>query len=727
MTDDVFALPARLAAKAEPSLIDADARHLARVAAAVATQVADLRTRLEDERLKPGGGGQATVERDLEVHRLASRVRTLERYGLDLCLGRIVAADGEVTYIGRLGLTDRDGGRLLVDWRSPAAEPFFGATAARPMGLASRRRYRWGRGRIVDYWDEPFGEGAAAASALDEDAALMASLGASRSSRMRDVLATIQADQDGIIRASSAGALVVDGGPGTGKTVVALHRAAYLTYADARLAAQGGGVLVVGPHRPYLAYIADVLPSLGEDSVRTCTVTDLVPEGDGAAPETDPEVARLKASLDLAVEAAVALYEEPPTAPLVLDIADEQVRVTARDWAEAFAAPEPGTPHNDARDEVWQALLGILVRRFRGDDADEETRREDQFDAYGLGYDEPDEPVRLALSRHRDLVEAMGRAWPILEAADIVADLWEVPAYLRRCAPWLSAAEAASLRRDPDAAWTVADLPLIDTARHRLGDPEAARRRRAEAARRDAHRAQMASIVEDLIANDDTELRVMSMLRGQDLKAQLDASVADPGAAADRLAGPFAHLVVDEAQELTDAEWRSLLRRCPSGSLTIVGDRAQARHGFAETWEERLARVGMRDVRRSPLSVNYRTPAEIMAEAAPVILAELPDANVPESIRTGGLPVARRPRAALDALLEAWLAAHDEGVACVIGDPSIPDGERVRSLGPADAKGLEFDLVVLVEPEAFGTGLSGAVDRYVAMTRATRELVIVEG
>src|SRR5207237_1349226 len=262
----------------------------------------------------PGGMGTKAVERDMEIHRLTARLRTLRRFGLDLCLGRIVRADNaEPVYVGRLGLTDREGRRLLVDWRSPAAEPFFGATHARPMGLASRRRYRWTRGRVGDYWDEVFTpDGLEGHAALDDQSAFIASLGAGRSDRMRDVLATIAADQDAIIRAGSRGALVVDGGPGTGKTVVALHRAAYLLYSDPRLR---HGVLFVGPHEPYLAYVADVLPSLGEEGVQLCTVRDLVAEGAAAAIETDPDVVRLKSSADLvtAIETAVRFYEEPPT------------------------------------------------------------------------------------------------------------------------------------------------------------------------------------------------------------------------------------------------------------------------------------------------------------------------------------------------------------------------------------------------------------------------------
>ena len=317
LTGSAFCLPDHLTPKADPALVDGDEQHFAAIAESLSESIADLSDRLDAERRAPGGTGQEAMDRDLEVHRLTARLRTLRRYSLDLCLGRVVGDDGsDPLYIGRLGLNDRSGRRLLVDWRSPAAEPFFGATHANPMGLASRRRYRWTRGRITDYWDEVFtAEGLVGHAALDDQSAFIASLGGSRSGRMRDVLGTIQADQDAIIRAGSRGALVVDGGPGTGKTVVALHRTAYLLYSDPRLGHRRGGVLFVGPHRPYLAYVSDVLPSLGEEGIQTCTLRDLVAEGATAAMETDPAVARLKSSADLvkAIEAAVRFYEKPPT------------------------------------------------------------------------------------------------------------------------------------------------------------------------------------------------------------------------------------------------------------------------------------------------------------------------------------------------------------------------------------------------------------------------------
>ena len=664
-----------------------------------------------------GGIGQEAMDRDLEVHRLTTRLRTLRRFGLDLCLGHVVPAEGaETVYIGRLGLTDSTGRRLLIDWRSSAAAPFFAATRANPLGLASRRRYRWTGGRITDYWDEVFTPGRLVdhTAALDDESAFIASLGSSRSPQMRDVLATIASDQDAIIRAGSRGALVVDGGPGTGKTVVALHRAAYLLYADPRLRQSqdhhSGGVLLVGPHQPYLDYVADVLPSLGEEGVRASTLANLVAEGSSAVAEPDPEVARLKSSVDLvrAIEAAVRFYEEPPVKSLTISTPWSDVRLDAADWAEAFAAAAPGTPHNDAREDIWDRLLTILI------------------DMHELDIDDasPDE-IRRSLQRNAELRTSFNRAWPLLDAADIVADLWSVPAYLRRCAPWLRPDDIARLQRDDAQAWTEPDLPLLDAARMRLGDPDAARRQRQQRAEVAAKREEMARVVDDLIAADDSELLVMSMLRGEDMQHVLVDETVPASGDPDVLAGPFAHVIVDEAQELTDAQWQMLLRRGPSRSFTIVGDRAQARHGFAESWTERLTRAGIGEITVTSLSINYRTPAEIMAAAEPVIRAVLPDANVPTSVRATGVPVTYASIGELDSIVNTWLAEHSEGVACVIGCPAFAGSTRVRSLTPELAKGLEFDLVVLFEPELFGTGIEGAVDRYVAMTRATQQLVIL--
>ena len=300
-----------------------------------------------------------------------------------------------------------------------------------------------------------------------------------------------------------------------------------------------------------------------------------------------------------------------------------------------------------------------------------------------------------------------------------------MPAFLRLCAPWLGHDDVQKLQRQDPQAWTTSDLPLLDAARQRLGNPEASRRKRRQDAALAAERELMDRVVDDLIAADDSELLVMSMLRGEDLQEKLLDEDALPSADPDVLAGPFAHVVVDEAQELTDAQWQMLLLRCPSRSFTIVGDRAQARHGFTESWQERLERIGLDRINLASLSINYRTPEEVMAEAEPVIRAVLPDANVPTSIRRGGVPVVHGSASDLGSILDTWLAAHADGIACVIGDPTFRATSRVRSLTPELSKGLEFDLVVLIDPEAFGRGIEGAVDRYVAMTRATQQLVIL--
>ncbi|MFF6995340.1 RNA polymerase recycling motor ATPase HelR [Streptomyces sp. NPDC008313] len=709
LTAGAFDLPGRLSAKADPRLIEADERHFAAMAHTLEQTITELSDSLATELRAPGGVGREAMDRDAEVHRLTGRLRALRRFGLDLCLGHIVHEDDpEPVYIGRLGLTDSTGRRLLLDWRSPAAEPFFAATHAHPMGLASRRRYRWTRGRISDYWDEVFtADGLQGHAALDDQSAFIASLGTNRSARMRDVLGTIQADQDAVIRAGSRGTLVVDGGPGTGKTVVALHRAAHLLYSDPRLGHRRGGVLFVGPHEPYLAYVADVLPSLGEEGVRTCTVRDLVAEGAGATAETDPAVARLKSSADLvkAIEAAVRFYEEPPTEGMTVTTHWSDIRLTATDWAVAFDAVEAGTPHNEAREQIRDELITILMDR---DDSDA-----------------PPDQLRMSLLRDRQLMGALNRAWPMLEAGDLVGDLWTVPAYLRKCAPWLGPDDVRRLRREDAQAWTVSDLPLLDAARQRLGDPGASLRRRRHEAAVAVERARRADVIAGLLQADDDGEGAVTMLHGKDLQDTLIDDSARPGAEPDLLAGPFAHIVVDEAQELTDAEWQMLLLRCPSRSFTVVGDRAQARDGFTESWQERLKRVGLDRITVSSLSINYRTPEEVMAEAEPAIRAALPDANVPTSIRSNGIPVVRGRVGDLEAVLDDWLAAHADGTACVIGDPTFRATSRVRSLTPALSKGLEFDLVVLVDPDAFGEGVEGAVDRYVAMTRATQRLVIL--
>lgn len=708
-----FALSDNLVGKASATLIDEDELFFASVARTTQRSIADAAERLANVRRSTARMGQEVMERDFEIQRLTSRLRALRRYGLDRCLGHVVEArSGATVYIGRSGLLDDDGSQLLIDWRSPAAEPFFGATHANPMGLARRRRYRWSGGKIVDYWDEVFysDEQESATdqrrAALDDQSAFIASLGGSRSGQMRDVLGTIQADQDAVIRAGSAGALVVDGGPGTGKTVVALHRTAYLLYSDSRVGHSNGGVLFVGPHKPYLSYVGNVLPSLGEEGVLTCTLGDLVDEGENARPEADAGVARLKSSMEMvnAIDAAVQFYEQPPTMAMNVETDWADLRVSPEDWAEAFGARDPDTRHNEAREQIRDMLVTILLDKYDGE--------------------APRSTMRKELLGHEDLRSALDSAWTLVEAADLLADLWSVPAYLRHCAPWLSKDEVLALQRSDPRAWTAEDIPLLDAARRRLGDPESDRILRRRAAAIEAERRRMDAVVDEILQLDDED-GLYAQLRQDGIREALVDGAALPAIESDRLDGPFAHVVVDEAQELTDAEWQMLLHRCPSRSFTVVGDRAQARHGFTESWQERLNRIGLDRIELKSLTVNYRTPQEIMAAAEPVIRAELPDANVPMSVRFSGIAVVYEQTSELDRILGGWLRDNADGIGCVIGLPSFQSTDRIRSLTPQLSKGLEFDLVVVVDPESFGRGIEGAVDRYVAMTRATQKLVVL--
>ncbi|WP_308737207.1 hypothetical protein [Microbacterium sp. MYb45] len=403
-----FHLPENLSAKATPALLDADREHLRRIVDTLEEQRSEVTRRLAEVRRQRAGFGDSAVDRDLEIRRLSGRLRILQRFGIDICLGRMTPAEGEPIYIGRTGLAAADGTRLLVDWRTPAAEPYFAATMEDPRGIVSRRRYRWTDGRISDYWDEALTPaGFDGAASLDDQSAFIASLGTHRTSRMRDVLATIQADQDAIIRTPSPGALVVDGGPGTGKTVVALHRAAQLLYAEPRLTQSAGGMLLVGPNAHYLAYVEDVLPSLGEDTVRLCTLRDLVPEGVTAGEEPDARVAALKASLspDLMLDAAARSFERPPQHAMRLESPWADLWLGRQEWVEVFAAADPAASHNEARDEVWEEILELLVDQVDDDEV-------------------PPHVIRRWLRQDDDLTGTFVRAWPLLSPTSVVGRMW---------------------------------------------------------------------------------------------------------------------------------------------------------------------------------------------------------------------------------------------------------------------------------------------------------------
>lgn len=719
-----FDLPEHLAAKAAPRRIAHDEEQLRRIDLALDAALAGTERDLSATLSRTGQDAQGRVEREARVDHARRRLCALTGIRDGAVLGRMTPADGgPALYVGRRGVHDADGRVLMIDWRTEAARPFFAATRAEPLGLASRRRYRWADGAVRDYWDEVLDAEASPhlpeELSPDGDSALHELLGRARTPRMESMLGTLAAEQDAIVRAPARGPLVVDGGPGTGKTVVALHRAAYLLHEDPHLAGGRGRLLVVGPHRPYLHHIADVLPGLGEEGVLTCTLADMVTEGEHASPESDPALAALKgdAAMLEAIERAVALHERPPRSPQLLETPWGVVGIEATDWEDAFSAAA-GLPHDEAHDPILEELSEIVSARL---DAEHGRRV-------------PPEEVRSALDRDEELLDGLRSAWPLLRAEELVAELYSSTDLLRRCAPDLDEQQVLSLQRAEPRAWTLSDLPLLDAAGHRLGDPEAEQERRRS-------RALQADLVEEvefgleqMIAADSSEMQVLSMLRGADLQQALADRAGTAAPPPDRLAGPFAHIVVDEAQELDAAQWAMVTRRCPSRSLTLVGDPAQSGHGSGDGWEELLAPAGLSGARTRRLGLNYRTPSEIMEAAVEALHEARPGASVPRSIRTTGIPVRRAGSDRLEEELGDWLGSHEEGTVGVLGAAPVLEalvarlrrvGPRVRALTPELARGLEFDLVVLVHPDTLGDGPSGAAARYVAMTRATAELLIL--
>jgi len=676
-----------------------DSAHLATVLRAVADQVGGLQERLAELQLQEVPSGGARLHRDLQIHEVRKRLFTLSRLGADICLGRFDRQDGSRVYVGRLGLRDAHGDALLVDWRTPEAEPFFAATLLIPLGVVRRRRFRWTDGVVVDSWDEWLDLDAPQEQTGLQDAqsAFLASLAVSRTGRMRSALATLQADQDKILRADSRGCTVVDGGPGTGKTVVALHRAAYLAFA------RQDAVLYVTKHAGLAAYVRDVLPSLGEDDVPVASLAELYTER-ATRRDVQPELSRLKGDLRMvaAVGLAVAFFEDLPQESIVAELADRDLEVHPSHWVEALATCEQ-TQHVPRRTELLEALGELLSA--------------------------PE------LARAPKVVGALRASWPDLSPAGLVTDLLTHRALLARCAPELTPEERAAIRADAIGhdGWHGSDLPLLDVARQRLGLDPVEEVPTAELAQR---RAAAQAAVADLIAAADGASPLHMLSQGS-TQLMDTAELLEPASApAPRRLGErvFTHVVVDEAQDLTAAEWQVVLWRCPSRSVTAVGDRAQCRAPFPQSWEEHLAAVGLPRARVQRLTINYRTPIALMTPAAAVITAARPDAVVPEAIRTDGRPlVVERVGDGTDLVAAAVVRAVDllggQGTAAVV---LHPDRQRpaapadVRFYAPEELQGLEMDVVVVVEPaELWPDDEAAAPSLYVTLTRATQAVVVL--
>ncbi|MFF2433686.1 HelD family protein [Streptomyces sp. NPDC058107] len=700
--------------------------------AAMRTTIAQLST-----------GRQARVERDIGVAEHSASLASLNAAVTGLCFGRIDRRDGVTYHIGRIGIRRDDAERtpLLIDWRAPVARPFYLATGYEPMGLR-RRRHITTQGRTVtDLHDEIMDLADTTRTGYeshDADEVLLAALNSARTGRMGDIVSTIQAEQDHIIRAPQRGVLVVEGGPGTGKTAVALHRAAYLLYAHREQLAKRA-VLIVGPNPAFLGYIGDVLPSLGETGVLLSTVGELFP-GVHATGTDSPAAAAVKGRADMAGVLAEAVRDRQQVPekgePIVIAHDDGELIL---DWDMAVEARhkarETGLPHN----------LALPTFAFRIID-DLTTQLADRIgaDPYGgpnfLG---PDDIAQLGkgIAASAEVHAAITSLWPPLTPQEFLAGYLEEPTHLPED-------DAELLRRAKKAAWTPADVPLLDEAAELLGADDSAARAAAEAERaRQIAYAQgvldvsYASRTYEFEDKEDIDEDASEVLAAHDIidaerfaerQEEADHRSAAERAAADRT-WAFGHIIVDEAQELSAMAWRLLMRRSPTRSMTLVGDPAQTGDlAGCDSWQEILAPHVQDRWQLARLGVNYRTPAEIMEYAAERRRATDPAFEPPRSIRsTGARPWERTlPLADVAGLAEAEAPA--EGRLAVIAPrelhaelTGLDDGpldlhRPVVLLDPRQAKGLEFDTVLVVAP-----ALMTPNDLYVALTRATQRLGVI--
>jgi DNA helicase IV len=680
------------------------------------------RARLAEVRRRGATGSpQNRSERDAFAGMYEARLAQLNAVESGLAFGRLDMRGGDRHHIGRIGLTDDGHDTLLVDWRAPVAEPFYRATATDPQDVIRRRHLRT-RGRVLrDVEDDVFdleSLSEAELSTLGGEGALLAALSARRTGRMRDIVETIQAEQDRVIRAGLDGVLVVQGGPGTGKTAVALHRAAYLLYSH-RDTLSKSGVLVVGPNAVFLRYIEQVLPSLGETGVVLATLDTLVP-GVAVTAAEPLDVAAAKADLQMAdrVASAVARRERIPDGDVVVAWDEHDLVLTRDDVATARSrARRSGRKHNRGRYVFAKQLLRMLVRQVGAADPELAGQRW----------------VVRALMRSDEFRDLVNRHWPLLTATELVEDLY--------------AADRGVLHREVGSPWTSADVPVIDEAWALLGDPgevlEMAARRRQQ--REDTQYAREVLATTGLTGRVDA-----AMLAARYAGASAAESVAER--AGRDAAWHYGHVIVDEAQELSPMQWRMLARRCPSRSMTVVGDIAQTSAPWGTAaWGEVFDRLSPGRWTSAELTVNYRTPAEVMAVAADVLEAVDAAATPPTSVReTGVPPVAVQVDAGL--LAKSVAAEAERALELAAGGTVgvlVPEGllaevtaaivERlpaetadepleapVTVLSVAAAKGLEFDNVVLVEPSALvAAGRNGLRDLYVALTRPTQRLVVV--
>ncbi|MET7290441.1 UvrD-helicase domain-containing protein [Streptomyces sp. NPDC005573] len=710
----------------------------------------DAETSVADALAQGNTPMQARLERDILVAERSGLLAALNAVDGSLCFGRIDLSDGTTHHIGRIGLRadDAEHTPVLIDWRADVARPFYVATGHTPMGLRRRRHISTDGRTVTSLHDEILDLGDATRTGHEDptgDAVLLSALNSARTGRMGDIVRTIQAEQDEIIRAPHRGVLVVEGGPGTGKTAVALHRAAYLLYEHRELLARRA-VLIVGPNPAFLAYIGEVLPSLGETGVLLATVGELFPGVKATATDT-PEAAAVKGRAGMADVLAAVVRDRQALPDPVLTIEhdrevlmlDEGLVGVARERTRAA-----GLPHNASREYFEGHLLNALTELYA------ERVGTDPYDGSSLLDASDITQIRDELAENPEVWAAVDRLWPRLTPRRLVAD------FLAEPDGHLPPEDADAIRRPVTREWTVADVPLLDEAAELLGEDDRPAKARADREREeqiafaqgvlDVSYASRTYEFEDKEEDDPEGSEVLSAHdiidaeRFAERHEEGDHRSAAERAAADRT-WAFGHIIVDEAQELSPMAWRLLMRRSPTRSMTLVGDPAQtAEAAGVGSWRGILEPYVEDRWEHTRLGVNYRTPAEIMDVAAAVVRADDPGFEPPSSVRSTGVrPWARHagddlPGAVARAADEL---APEEGRLAVIArrglHPALaarldgvtagaePDLTRsVVLLDPRQAKGLEFDSVLVVEPGDYGTS-----DLYVALTRATQRLGVL--
>jgi len=689
------------------------------------------------------GNAQGWTERDALATHFAELSSRLDNVEERLVFGRLDMKDHATHYIGRISLLDEHSSPLLVDWRAPISAPFYQATAQEPLGVVRRRHIATRARSVTSVEDELLDVDQAQHQGLtlQGEGALMSALSSARSGRMGDIVATIQGEQDRVIRASDRGILVVQGGPGTGKTAVALHRAAYLLYTQ-RERLERSGVLIIGPSRTFLRYIEQVLPSLGESGVVQMTIGDIVP-GLSAQDDDPVDIAAIKgrAAFSRILREAVRLIPRLPDRDQVLQVWNRRVTLRVKDVQEALSrARRSGRPHNVARESFAMGLMELLAGRLIVEAGD----------ASSTADIDPDD-LRTWMSEIRDSVDArraINLAWMPTQAPAFLRKLWSRPDLLaqanRKAGTPLSVEELSLLYRAQDQPLTISDIPLIDELEELLGtlDLASAQKRRAEEQREKEERERANEALKATGLGGG--IVTADMLMRQTQEAPSLRPLAER-ARADR-SWTYGHIVIDEAQDLSPMAWRCLLRRCPSRSMTVVGDLDQKRgHRRPNSWKQALGPAARAFNEEFVLSISYRTPRAltriaqaVMAQhGTPVLYPMEAVRDVPDCYQ-----VSHTHKDTLKECVSQVVSTMEErldreegegkGRICVI----VPDAQaqlwhadesgasaldqRVSYLTAAGSKGLEFDSVVVVEPGAILDQGSG--DLFVALTRATHDL-----